>query len=95
LTSAEKDTIKVMALEIGNQLTRKAYQGVQKLTHGHMEIRSEYVGGQILEHMSGIHPQVYECCANLCICFTGEFKSLTMCPLCKEPRYDGWQKACN
>lgn len=46
---AEKDSIKAMALKIGNQLTRRAFQGVQKLTQGHMEIDSEYVAGCILK----------------------------------------------
>jgi len=45
LTAAEKDNIKAMALKIGNQLTRKAFQGVQTLTKGHMEIGSEYIAG--------------------------------------------------
>ena len=95
LTAAEKDTIKAMALKIGNQLTRKAYQGIQKLTHGHMEIASEYVSGRILECTSGIRPQIYDCCANSCVCFIGEFESLTMCPLCEEPRYDERKKGRN
>jgi len=34
-----------MVLKIGNQLTRKTFKGVQKLTQGHMEISSEYVTG--------------------------------------------------
>ena len=84
-----------MALKIGNQLTRKAYKGVQKLTQGHMEIGSEYVAGEILKHASGLRFQIYDCCTNSCICFTGEFESLTICPLCKEPRYDQQQKARN
>jgi hypothetical protein len=39
--------------------------------------------------------QVYDCCSNSCVCFTGEFESLTACPLCSEQRYNGWQKARN
>jgi hypothetical protein len=95
LTVAEKDSIKAMALKIGNQLTRKAFQGVQKLTHGHMKIGSEYVAGRILECASGVRFQIYDCCVNSCVCFTGEFESLTACPLCKEPKYDKRQKARN
>ena len=95
LTVAEKDSIKVMALKLGNQLTRKAFQGVQKLTQGRMEIGSESVAGRILERASGLHFQVYDCCAKSCVCFTGEFESLLVCPLCNEPRYDRRQKARN
>ena len=95
LTVTEKDSIKAMALKLGNQLTRKAFQGVQKLTQGRMEIGSESVAGRILERASGLHFQVYDCCAKSCVCFTGEFESLLVCPLCNEPRYDRRQKARN
>jgi len=84
-----------MALKIRNQLTRKTYKGVQKLTKGHMVIRSKYVAGQVLEHTSGLAFQVYDCCLNSCVCFAGEFESLTVCLLCSKPRYDSQQKAQN
>jgi len=84
-----------MALKIGNQLTKKAFKGVQKLTQGHMEIGSEYVAGQILERATGLTFQIYDCCANSCVCFMGEFESLTECLLCSEPQYDKWRKARN
>ena len=90
-----KDNIKVMALKIRNQLTRNVFKGVQKLTCGHMDIRTEYVTNQILENISGLSVQVYDCCVNTCVCFTGEFESHTTCPLCGEPRVDKWNKAWN
>ena len=95
LMSVERDNIKAMALKIGNQLTRKAYKGVQKLTQGRMEIASEYVAGRILECVSKLSVQIYDCCVNSCICFTGEFEPLTTCPLCGEPRHDERKKARN
>src|SRR5882757_8469854 len=45
--------------------------------------------------MSGLSFQIYDCCANSCVCFTGEFESLTICPLCNELRYDRRRKAQN
>jgi len=92
---AEKDNIEAMALKIRNQLTRKTYKGVQKLTEGHMVIGSKYVAGQVLECASGLAFQVYDCCSNSCVCFAGEFESLTVCPLCSEPRYNSQWKARN
>ena len=44
LSTMASDNIKAMALKFGNQLTRNAFKGVQKLTRGHMAIGSEYVG---------------------------------------------------
>ena len=60
-----------------------------------MAIESEYVASRILEHASALSAQVYDCCANTCVCFTGEFESLTACPLCREPRLDQRKKARN
>src|SRR5258706_12973920 len=95
LSIADKDNIKAMALKISNGLTQNAFKGVQKLTHGHMAIGSEYVAGRMLERASGLCTQVYNCCVNLCVCFTGEFESSTKCPLCGEPRHDKHNKARN
>ena len=87
-TVAEQDNIKAITLKIGSQLTRKSYQGIQNLTQGHMLISSEYVGSKILECAAGFSSQAYDCCANSCVCFTGQFKELLICPLCNESRYD-------
>ena len=95
LSIVGKDNIKVMALKIRNQLTQNAFKGIQRLTHGHMTIGTEYVANQILEHTSGLSVQVYDCCVNTCVCFTGEFESHTVCPLCGEPRVDKQNKVQN
>ena len=95
LSVVARDNIKAMALKIGNQLTRNAFKGVQKLTRGHMAIETEYVANRILEHASGLSVQIYDCCVNTCVCFTGELESLTTCPMCGEPRVDKRNKARN
>ena len=95
LSIADRDNIKAMALKIRNQLTRNTFKGVQKLTHGHMTIGSEYVAGRVLERVSELSIQIYDCCVNSCVCFMGEFESLTACPLCGEPRHDKRNKVRN
>ena len=95
LTRAERDNVKAMAMKIGNQLTQKACEGVQNLIQGHMAIVSEYIVGRILECPSKSSVEIYDCCVNSCICFTGEFELLTTCPLCGEPRHDQRRKARN
>ena len=39
--------------------------------------------------------EIYDCCANTCMCFTGEFRNASVCPLCNELRYDQRRKARN
>ena len=95
LSTVARDNIQVMALKIGNQLTQNVFKGIQKLTHGHMVIGSEYVRSQMLEDVSGVKAQVYDCCVNLCVCFTRKFDSITTCLLCGEPRVNEWKKPRN
>lgn len=85
MTVAEKDSIKAMTLKIGNQLTRKSFQGVLKLTHGRMEIGYEYVTGRILERAPGLSFPIYDCCANACACFTGNPNN-SACVRCEMSR---------
>ena len=60
-----------------------------------MSIASEYVTGRILTRTSRIAFEIYDCCVNTCVCFTGEFKTSLVCPFCDEPRYDMHKKARN
>ena len=60
-----------------------------------MAIASEYVAGRILARAAGLSFQIYDCCVNSCVCFTGEFELHMECPLCKEPRLDKRKKARN
>jgi hypothetical protein len=34
--------------------------------------------------LSGFKPELYDCCPNSCICYTGPRESLQICPYCKE-----------
>ncbi|KAJ4467643.1 hypothetical protein C8J55DRAFT_411418, partial [Lentinula edodes] len=38
--------------------------------------------------LSGVEPEIYHCCINSCICYTGSHESRERCPFCDEPRYD-------
>ena len=40
--------------------------------------------------LSGVEPELYDCCPgpNACMCFTGEYHSLTRCLICNEPRFN-------
>ncbi|KAI0326296.1 hypothetical protein GY45DRAFT_1224723, partial [Cubamyces sp. BRFM 1775] len=45
--------------------------------------------------LSGITPELYDCCVNSCVCFTGPHAHLTACPHCNETRHraDGRPRA--
>ena len=60
-----------------------------------MTIASEYIAGRILERASKLSVEIYDCCVNSCICFTGGLELLTTRPLCGEPRHDQRRKTRN
>lgn len=38
--------------------------------------------------LSGLDPELYECCPNSCCCYVGSHSELQVCPYCSEPRYN-------
>jgi len=80
---------------VTNGLTRRAYNGLRKFTENEMTLHSEHVADKILERTSELSFEVYDCCVQSCVCFTGEFEDATSCPICDEPRYDLRKKARN
>ncbi|KAJ8515927.1 hypothetical protein ONZ45_g6728 [Pleurotus djamor] len=36
--------------------------------------------------LSAFEPQTYDCCINVCCCYTDPYKELDSCPYCNEPR---------
>ncbi|KDQ21486.1 hypothetical protein BOTBODRAFT_204784, partial [Botryobasidium botryosum FD-172 SS1] len=40
-----------------------------------------------IERLSGLSPQLIDCCVNSCTAFTGDFEACTACPYCGEDRY--------
>lgn len=39
-----------------------------------------------MQAMSGLKPELYDCCTNVCICYAGAFADVVTCPYCHEPR---------
>jgi hypothetical protein len=37
--------------------------------------------------LAGFKPQLYDCCPNSCICYSGPHDKLTACPYCRESRF--------
>jgi len=91
----EKDNLKAVAYKVTHQVTREAFEGLRHLTDHHMNIGSDFVANRILEQASKLSTEVYECCVNSCMCYTGEFAKLTECSICGEPRLDKCRKARN
>ncbi|KDQ14853.1 hypothetical protein BOTBODRAFT_87294, partial [Botryobasidium botryosum FD-172 SS1] len=48
-----------------------------------------------IQILSGLRPQLIDCCVNSCIAFTGDFCNYTSCPHCNKDWYDGQGKSQN
>ena len=79
----EIDNPKAAAYKVSHHITREAFEGLQQLTDSHMDIRSDFIATQVLEQVSKLSPEVYDCCVNSCMCYTGEFAQLTICSVAK------------
>ncbi|KAL0565341.1 hypothetical protein V5O48_016681, partial [Marasmius crinis-equi] len=40
-----------------------------------------------INFLAGFKPEFYNCCVNLCCCYTGKLASLQSCPYCKQSRF--------
>ncbi|EIW62613.1 uncharacterized protein TRAVEDRAFT_76459, partial [Trametes versicolor FP-101664 SS1] len=38
--------------------------------------------------LSGFQPELYDCCVNSCIAYTGVYDTENLCPFCEESRWD-------
>jgi len=94
-TLQEKENLQAAAFRVTNGLTRVAFNGLRKFTRDRMNLDSEYVADKTLARSSELAFQIYDCCVQSCICFTGEFEDVMICPICEEPRYDQRKKARN
>jgi hypothetical protein len=68
-----------------------AYRDLRHLRPGSMDgMRSWKATQAQVGRISGLKPQLYDCCINSCMCYVGQYADLDCCPFssCKEPRYD-------
>jgi hypothetical protein len=68
-------------------------KGFQDLPYAYPEVsgsRSWKATQERVGKISALHPKLYDCCVNSCVCYTGEYADLRQCPIrdCQEPRYD-------
>lgn len=40
-----------------------------------------------LRYLAYFKPQPYDCCINVCVCYTGSYANMDYCPHCKESRF--------
>lgn len=88
----DKAILQALAYKLRHNLTNDAFADLPKtfpIEHfpSIVKIRSQ------LAFISGIVPQVFDCCPQSCMAYTGPLKALTQCLYCKTSRFDEYGNA--
>ncbi|KEP45465.1 transposase family Tnp2 protein, partial [Rhizoctonia solani 123E] len=91
LTEEEIDSIKMTAIRLFGHLSEGNYERIRYSFRNKVQFLSSYRIARKLCLLSGVTPQPYDCCINVCYAFTGEYADLEFCPnpKCKKARYEG------
>jgi hypothetical protein len=90
------DALRIANWKIKHHSTRMSYEHLRWIVGERITLFSEYKIFQILTSHSHVSPDVYHCCVNSCVLFTGRYAEAQSCPYCKSPRYkSGTQSAQN
>lgn len=70
------------------KMSRDLYNRFRILFAHRLSLDSLYKLHQLIGELSQVVEDIYDCCVNICCCYTGLKKDLVSCPHCKEPRFD-------
>ena len=88
LTRYDLAICRAFAFLVRTQLTSKNFAMVPETWPGISEFHSEHVLRAKAQGLAGVKPLRFNCCANSCVCFAGQYSSLEKCPRCNEPRFE-------
>ncbi|KAG9127551.1 hypothetical protein FRC07_012429 [Ceratobasidium sp. 392] len=88
ITETELDSIKMMAIRQFGHISFRNYERIRYSFRSKIFLLTLQRLGTRLAGLSGIKTETYDCCANVCLVFTGDFAENTACSACKQPRFD-------
>ncbi|KAG8732066.1 hypothetical protein FRC10_001260, partial [Ceratobasidium sp. 414] len=88
LTEEELDSIKMMAIRQFGHISIRNYERIRYSFRNKVFLLTLQRLGTRIAALSGVKPDNYDCCVNVCHAFTGQFAEETTCSTCDQPRYD-------
>ncbi|QRV98449.1 Transposase family tnp2 [Ceratobasidium sp. AG-Ba] len=88
ITEEELDSIKMMAIRQFGHISIRNYERIRYSFRDKVFLLTLQRLGTRIAGLSGIKPETYDCCVNVCHAFTGDFSEETVCSTCREQRYD-------
>ncbi|KAI0683539.1 hypothetical protein C8Q76DRAFT_594615, partial [Earliella scabrosa] len=86
ITSNDLEHLRPFALKVDTHMPGKTFSKLQfAFPDAHIDTWKK-VQARVTQ-LSGVQPELYDCCSNSCLCFVGPHAELRECPHCKESRY--------
>ncbi|KAH9844117.1 uncharacterized protein C8Q71DRAFT_679292, partial [Rhodofomes roseus] len=87
LTEADMNLLRAWTLKVEERLTDKAFDRFRFAFHN-SDLPSIKAAKTRVAFLSGFTPEIYDCCVNSCVCYTGPYADCRQCPHCNEDRFD-------
>ncbi|KAI0054433.1 hypothetical protein BV25DRAFT_1783161, partial [Artomyces pyxidatus] len=92
LSEEDRAMLRQYAFKLRHNLTDAAYDELE-FVFPSAEVPSVKAAQTRIASLAGFKPQLYDCCSNSCLAYTGGHAALKQCPECKTPRYDASGRA--
>ncbi|KAJ7150033.1 hypothetical protein C8R43DRAFT_866397, partial [Mycena crocata] len=84
LTPDEMNTIRAHNFKVDTELGAHAYNKLSRAFPALADLPSRRRLQSQITFLSGVKPVLYDCCVNLCCCYTDSYEPLDSCPYCSE-----------
>ncbi|QRV90366.1 Transposase family tnp2 [Ceratobasidium sp. AG-Ba] len=88
ITEEELDSTKMMAIRQFGHISIQNYERIRYSFRNKIFLLTLQRLGTRIAGLSGIKPETYDCCVNVCHAFTGNFSEEAVCSTCGEQRFD-------
>ncbi|KAF8752833.1 Transposase family tnp2 [Rhizoctonia solani] len=88
ISTRDRVILQFLATRLRTHFSRQTYDDLRLGACAELKIPSEFVAWRRLRILSDLESRAYDCCVNSCVCFLGKYRNLTLCPYCKEARFN-------
>ncbi|KAF8576805.1 hypothetical protein K439DRAFT_1296169, partial [Ramaria rubella] len=93
LEDSNLDKVKMFALCLEANMSWSSMVKFGQAYRDKISLDSFYLMHKWVAILSGIIPQIHDCCINTCYVYTRDYQLLEECPFCSEPRFDDKDKS--
>ncbi|EIW51320.1 uncharacterized protein TRAVEDRAFT_91364, partial [Trametes versicolor FP-101664 SS1] len=85
LTEEDLENLRPFALKVESHMSGRTFAKLPQ-TFPHSSLESWKSVQAYASRLSGFAPQVYDCCVNSCLAYTGIYETEDICPVCGQQR---------